>query len=184
MKENRASSTAMEVAKARAAHQVLDGEPLILADPVALRLVGQQAMEAIRADASLRADPRFAAFRAHIVLRNRYAEDCLREAAGRDVRQYVLMGAGYDTFAYRQPPWAAGLRIFEVDHPATQAAKREARLGWSLAPGELAFCGAEFRIRIAERRTAASGIQLYAAGVFLVSGRSGLSRGKGRRGFI
>jgi methyltransferase (TIGR00027 family) len=145
MKENQASSTAMGVAKVRAAHQLVDGEPLILTDPVVLRLVGQQTIEAIRADASLRADQRFAAFRAHIVLRNRYAEDCLMEAAGRDVRQYVLMGAGYDTFAYRQPPWAEGLRIFEVDHPASQTAKRELLASAGvLLPENLRFAAVNF----------------------------------------
>src|SRR5271154_382626 len=125
MKENNASTTAMSVAKVRAAHQLIDDEPRILADPVVVRLVGQQTIEQIRADASLRSNPRFAAFRAHIVLRNRYAEDCLMEAAARGVRQYVLLGAGYDTFAFRQTEWAQALTIFEVDHPATQGAKRD-----------------------------------------------------------
>jgi methyltransferase (TIGR00027 family) len=125
MKENTASSTAMSVAKVRAAHQLIDDEPRILVDPVVLRLIGPEAIEAIRADPSLRSNARFAAFRGHIVLRNRYAEDCLRAAVERGVGQYALLGAGYDTFAYRQPSWAEGLRIFEVDHPVTQTAKRE-----------------------------------------------------------
>jgi methyltransferase (TIGR00027 family) len=145
MKENQASSTAMGVAKVRAAHQLVDDEPLILADPVVLRLVGQEATEAIRADANLRLNPRLAAFRAHIVLRNRYAEDCLMESVGRGVRQYVLLGAGYDTFAYRQPGRAEALTIFEVDHPASQVAKRELLASTGVAvPENLRFASVNF----------------------------------------
>jgi methyltransferase (TIGR00027 family) len=145
MKENSASSTAMSVAKVRAAHQLIDDEPWILADPVVLRLVGQETIDTIRADSSLRSNAKFGAFRAHIVLRNRYAEDCLREAAERGVGQYVLLGAGYDTFACRQPSWAESFRIFEVDHPSTQAAKREllAAAGVEL-PANLSFAPVDF----------------------------------------
>jgi len=57
-------------------------------------------------------------------MRSRFAEDCLAESIGNGVRQYVLLGAGLDTFAYRQPHWASSLRVFEVDHPATQQWKR------------------------------------------------------------
>jgi methyltransferase (TIGR00027 family) len=145
MKENTASGTAMSVAKVRAAHQLIDDEPRILSDPVALRLIGQEAVEAIRADTTLRSNSRFAAFRAHIVMRNRYAEDCLNAAVERGVSQYVLLGAGYDTFAYRQPPWALGLRIFEVDHPVTQAAKRELLESRGVAvPANLSFAPVNF----------------------------------------
>ena len=56
-------------------------------------------------------------------MRSRYAEDCLAESIAHLVTQYVIIGAGLDTFAYRQPSWAASLRIFEVDHPATQRSK-------------------------------------------------------------
>jgi methyltransferase (TIGR00027 family) len=145
MRENSASSTAMSVAKVRATHQLVDDEPLILADPVVLRLIGEESIEAIRADASLRANAGAAAFRAHIALRNRYAEDCLTESVERGIRQYVLLGAGYDTFAYRQPQGAESLRIFEVDHPASQAAKREllASVGVEL-PANLSFAPVNF----------------------------------------
>src|SRR3984957_17392718 len=145
MKENTASGTALGVAKVRAAHQLIDDEPRILNDPVALRLIGDDAIEAIRADASLRSNARFAAFRAHIVVRNRYAEDCLSAAVERGVSQYALLGAGYDTFAYRQPPWAAGLRISEVDHPVTQGAKRELLASCGVAvPANLSFAPVNF----------------------------------------
>ena len=135
----------MSVAKVRAAHQLVDDEPRILVDPVVLRLIGPEAVEAIRADASLRSNARLAAFRVHIVLRNRYAEDRLRAAVERGVGQYALLGAGYDTFAYRQPPWAERLRIFEVDHPVTQAAKRELLASCGVAlPANLNFAPVNF----------------------------------------
>jgi methyltransferase (TIGR00027 family) len=60
--------------------------------------------------------------RSHVLLRSRYAEDRLAESG---VDQFVVLGAGYDTFAYRQPEWARNLRIFEVDHPSSQRAKRD-----------------------------------------------------------
>lgn len=65
------------------------------------------------------------ALQAHVLVRSRYAEDQLEAAVARGVRQFVSLGAGYDTFAYRQPAWAQPLRIFEVDQSATQQAKRQ-----------------------------------------------------------
>lgn len=64
--------------------------------------------------------------------RSRYSEDSLEEAIGKGVRQYIILGAGFDTFAYRRPDLADRLQVFEVDHPATQALMRErvARQGW------------------------------------------------------
>ena len=61
--------------------------------------------------------------RTHIVLRSRFTEDCLYQAYLNGVRQYLVLGAGLDTFAYRQPEWASGLKIIEADHPASQAGK-------------------------------------------------------------
>jgi len=98
----------------RAAHQILD-HPLVFEDPLALRIVGAEAEAALRAGTSRHCDPRMAKLRAFIAVRNRFSEDC---AAG--VNQYALLGAGLDTFAYR----STGIRVFEVDHPATQAWKR------------------------------------------------------------
>jgi methyltransferase (TIGR00027 family) len=145
MEENRASSTALSVAKVRAFHQLMDDDPKILADPVILRLLGQTTVDEIRANAEWRMNERFAAFRGHIILRNRYAEDCLQAAVERGGRQYVLLGAGYDTFAYRQPTWAKELTIFEVDHPASQAAKRKLLAAAEIAlPGNLRFAAVNF----------------------------------------
>jgi O-methyltransferase involved in polyketide biosynthesis len=68
--------------------------------------------------------PRAGSNTEHGVIRSRFAEDRLAAAVGEGVRQLVALGAGYDTFAYRQPPWAAALQIFEVDHAASQRASR------------------------------------------------------------
>jgi methyltransferase (TIGR00027 family) len=85
------------------------------------------------------------ALRSHIVLRSRFAEDQLEVAAARGVRQYVILGAGYDTFIVRQPEWARALRITEVDRPETQAAKRARLETAALAvPGNVTFAGIDF----------------------------------------
>jgi methyltransferase (TIGR00027 family) len=62
--------------------------------------------------------------RAYLVMRSRYTEDCLGESVTRGIRQYIILGAGLDTFGYRQPSWAKSLRVFEVDHLATQSWKK------------------------------------------------------------
>ena len=107
------------MAERRAAHQLLD-KPLVLDDPLAVRIIGA------RAEANLPEQPKnfvAARFRAFMAARSRFAEDELRDAVARGVRQYVILGAGLDTFAYRNP--YPELRVFEVDHPSTQAWKRK-----------------------------------------------------------
>lgn len=118
------------MAERRAAHQLLD-HPLIFDDPLAIRIIGA------RAEANLPEQPRnfvAARFRAFMAARSRFAEDELRDAVSRGVRQYVILGAGLDTFAYRNP--YPQLRVFEVDHPATQAWKRKrlAQVGIHVPP--------------------------------------------------
>jgi methyltransferase (TIGR00027 family) len=141
MQEGKFSRTAQRVAIRRAAHQLLDS-PRVLDDPLALRIIGAEAA------AELRNNPKehaaFArAFRAFMVARSRFAEDALAAAYARDVRQYVVLGAGLDTFGYRNPH--AGLRVFEVDHPATQAWKREQLLAAEIAiPSSLTFVPVDF----------------------------------------
>jgi methyltransferase (TIGR00027 family) len=105
------------VALRRAVHQVLD-PPCVLCDPVAIPLLGSS----FNFDAAREAHPVARAFRAWMAVRSRFAEDQLAAAISRGVTQYVILGAGLDTFAYRNP-WAA-LRVFEVDFPATQQGKR------------------------------------------------------------
>src|SRR5580692_4689864 len=121
MQEGKFSRTALRVAIRRAAHQLLD-QPRVLDDPLALRIIGGEAAAELRNNP--KEHPAFArAFRAFMVARSRFAEDELARAFAHGVRQYVVLGAGLDTFAYRNP--YPGLRVFEVDHLATQAWKRE-----------------------------------------------------------
>jgi methyltransferase (TIGR00027 family) len=120
-----ASRTARGVALLRAAHQLLDAPPRILDDPVILRLIGESGVDEIVSAAERYQDSGPRALRAHVVLRSRYAEDRLSEAVARGVLHYVVLGAGLDTFAYRQPAWARALHILELDQPASQGEKRD-----------------------------------------------------------
>ncbi len=118
MESGKASKTALGVAIRRAAHQLVDVPP-VLDDPIAVRLIGEGYRGKMgRASHAVGRD-----LRAFVAARSRYAEDQLAEAVARGGRQYVVLGAGLDTFAYRNP--FAGLRVFEVDFPATQEWKRE-----------------------------------------------------------
>jgi methyltransferase (TIGR00027 family) len=117
-----ASRTALRVALRRAAHQLHDS-PVVFHDPLAVAILGDTYADELRRT-PLRPDRPFSvALRAFLVARSRYAEDNLRSAVDSGVDQYVLLGAGLDTFAYRNP--YSGLRVFEVDHPATQQWKHE-----------------------------------------------------------
>src|SRR6202453_3879617 len=122
MEQSIASRTALRVALRRAAHQIHDS-PVVFNDPLAVGILGGTYAEELRRT-PLRLDRPFSiSLRAFLVARRRYAEDNLRKAVEGGVEQYVLLGAGLDTFAYRNP--YAQLRVFEVDHPATQQWKRE-----------------------------------------------------------
>ena len=145
MPERSSSRTALGTAYMRAAHQLLEAAPHILEDPIALRLLGAGAQERILSSSAEYQSPARRSLRAHVVLRSRYAEDRLAAAFERGVRQYVLLGAGFDSFALRQPDWAQALQIFEVDHAASQAQKREriASAGLSL-PENVHFASIDF----------------------------------------
>jgi methyltransferase (TIGR00027 family) len=125
MSEREPSKTALAVAILRAVHQMLDASPKILDDPVSAQLLMPGLLREVRAHLDPYRAPRALALRAHVLLRSRYAEDRLAQAVARGVRQYLLLGAGLDTFAYRQPAWASRLRIFEADQPASQRDKRQ-----------------------------------------------------------
>lgn len=145
MNKYQPSRTAQLVAIRRAAHQLLD-RPKVFDDPLALSIIGQESALALQTGQYQSEDPQLSLhLRAFYVARSRYAEDELALAVGRGVRQYVILGAGLDTFAYRNPYPERALRVFEVDHPATQAWKR-ARLeeaGISL-PVDLTFAPVDF----------------------------------------
>ena len=153
MREARPSRTAYMVAMRRAAHQIFDN-PKVFDDPIALAILGPGAEQ------RLRSEPRFLnrlgrAVRASMAARSRYAEDQLARAIERGTRQYVILGAGLDTFAYRNPHPQPDLRVFEVDYPATQEWKRErlAAAGIS-APPSLTFAPVNF-----EHQTLAEGLR-------------------------
>jgi methyltransferase (TIGR00027 family) len=138
------SETALLAAKSRARHQVLDGGR-VFHDPLALRIIGKQAAEEIMTSPR-RSESRIGrALRGPLAARSRIAEDTLHAAVAAGARQYVLLGAGLDTFAYRNPYGADTLRVFEVDHPATQATKRRQLAEAHIAvPASLAFVGVDF----------------------------------------
>jgi len=122
----------------RAAHQVLD-QPGVLADPVAVPLLGAH----FALDRARESNPVVRAFRAFMAARSRYAEDRLWAAVGAGVEQYVVLGAGLDTFAYRNP--FPNLRVFEVDFPATQEWKRSLLADASIhVPDNLTFVPLDF----------------------------------------
>jgi methyltransferase (TIGR00027 family) len=123
MEEARPSRTALRVALRRAAHQLYDAKPLVLDDPIAVPILGQEFLPEVHKTITKLTKPFSTALRAFLVARSRYAEDTLSSAVTHGVTQYVLLGAGLDTFAYRNP--YPNLRVFEVDHPATQQWKRE-----------------------------------------------------------
>jgi methyltransferase (TIGR00027 family) len=133
------SRTAQRVALRRAAHQLLD-EPRVFDDPLAVAIADGESERPPEAQ-----QPYSRALRAFIAVRSRYAEDRLARAVKRGIRQYVVLGAGLDTFAYRNPFQALGLRVFEVDHPATQEWKR-ARLdeAYIPVPKDVTFAAVDF----------------------------------------
>jgi methyltransferase (TIGR00027 family) len=120
-------------------------DPRVFDDPLAVAIAGRDAApELAPPDAP---EPSFSrALRAFIAVRSRYAEDQLARAVlERGVRQYVVLGAGLDTFAYRNPLRSSGLHVFEVDHPATQAWKRARLTEAGIAiPNEMTFAAVDF----------------------------------------
>ncbi|MGJ4887022.1 class I SAM-dependent methyltransferase [Bradyrhizobium sp. HKCCYLRH3099] len=121
MQTGQPSRTAFGAAILRAVHQTADGASIFV-DPLAHVLLGDDADALIAASA---ADPSRQQLRLFLAARSRFAEDALAAAVSRGVRQAVIIGAGLDTLALRNPHQAIGLRVFEADHPATQAWKRE-----------------------------------------------------------
>src|SRR6185312_4336837 len=96
---------------------------LVLDDPIAIPILGKTYSRALKNAGETSHNWVSVVMRAWLVARSRYAEDQLSRAVARGVRQYVLLGAGLDTFAHRNPH--PDLQVFEVDHPATQQWKRE-----------------------------------------------------------
>jgi methyltransferase (TIGR00027 family) len=156
VEQGRSSYTAMVSALMRAAHRLVDDAPYIFDDPYAARLIGladeaalRAALSSFQAELSSRGSPPLAdawirTARLCGALRDRVADEQLTSALSRGVRQCVILGAGFDSCAYRRTDLAA-VRIFEVDHPATQAQKiaRLQELGIN-TPANLSYVAVDF----------------------------------------
>jgi methyltransferase (TIGR00027 family) len=156
------SGTAVTAAAARAAHLIVDGSPVIFADTLAAALLGDSADEFIGYHRLHGTHLVLAGARAQVTCRSRYTEDSLARAIGRGLTQYVLLGAGGDTFAYRSD-LAGRVRVFEVDQPATQRWKRGALAAAGIAePAHVTFVPADFMVDGLAERLAEAGCDLGA----------------------
>jgi len=147
------SRTALRVALRRAAHQLYDVPPVFL-DPLAVPILGERYAEELHRIAAQPERSFAIGLRSFLVARSRYAEENLARAVAGGVRQYVLLGAGLDTFGCRNP--YPELRVFEVDHPATQAWKRDLLEHSGIpVPERLTFAPVDF-----ERQSLAAQLEL------------------------
>ncbi len=117
------SLTAFTAAAARAAHLIVDDDPPIFTDTLAQAMLGERAEELIGFHRAHGTHPILSGARAQVTCRSRYTEDSLADGIGRGIGQYVMLGAGLDSFASRSG-LAGQIRVFEIDHPATQEWKR------------------------------------------------------------
>lgn len=167
MEQTNTSKTAQRVAMRRAAHQVLD-QPRIFDDPLALRVLGlDEAAVPDHLQGWLDDSPFSRVLRGSLAARSRYTEDELHAAVRRGVSQYVILGAGLDTFAYRNPYPQDVLHVFEVDRPATQQWKlsllRTARIP---IPESLWFVPVDFETQGIEKRLRQTGFDTSKAAFF------------------
>jgi methyltransferase (TIGR00027 family) len=146
------SRTARGAAAYRAIHQVLEGG-VIFRDPFAARILDDETRARLDETA---ADPSLRPWRLFIAARSRFSEDTLATCVARGVRQVVVLGAGLDTFSLRNPHAGLGVRVFEVDYPATQDWKRERLQQAGLdVPALLTFAPVDF-----ERQGLADGLKI------------------------
>jgi len=151
------SLTAQRVAVRRAAHQLFD-DPRVFEDPLALPILGSDEVAKIKAKTAGIEPHASRHIRAFMAARARFAEDTLIEAMERGATQYVVLGAGLDTYAYRNAH--SHLRVFEVDHPATQSWKRKQLDAAGIAiPPSLAFVPTDFEERSLGEVLESSGFQ-------------------------
>jgi methyltransferase (TIGR00027 family) len=132
--EDEMNSNSLWMATLRAVHQMLDGEPKIIDDNVALSLLPADVRERIEKRGDEFRDARTNALRVQVVVRGRFAEERVEAAAGRGVTQLVILGSGYDTFPYRQPKYAEKMRIFEINRPLIQKLKAKALAAAGIEP--------------------------------------------------
>lgn len=166
MREGQGSRTAERVAQRRAVHQLLD-RPLVFEDPLALAVIDPEVASLLKANPhALETSPLSPFLRAAFAVRSRVAEDEVRAAATEDrIGQYVVLGAGFDTFAYRNPYPA--MRVFEVDHPATQEIKRKRLAEGSIAvPAGTVYVSTDFGEANLSAVLRSAGFNLEAPAVF------------------
>jgi methyltransferase (TIGR00027 family) len=162
----RPSATALTAAAARAAHLIVDDEPRIFTDPLAGRLLGDQAEELIGYHTRHGTHPVLSGARVQVACRSRYAEEALARAVAAGVAQYVILGAGLDSFAYRDG-LAGRVRVLEVDHPASQEVKRAALAAAGIpVPGNVTFVAADLAADSLGRCLAGAGFDPSAPAVF------------------
>jgi methyltransferase (TIGR00027 family) len=145
MKEKDASFTAMMTAYMRAYHAMND-TPKIFDDSLAYYLIPEEKRELIASSVSDQTNTfKPLIHTPNAISRARYTEDALEKAIKQGIKQYVILGAGLDTFAFRRSDLMEQLEVFEVDHPATQEFKlhRLAELGWK-HPAKLHFIPIDF----------------------------------------
>src|ERR1700677_1828170 len=144
------------IARQRAAHQVLD-HGSILDDPFAIKILPEGEKHVLQL---ANTHPLASIGRLLTAARSRIAEDALSNAVERGVRQIVILGAGLDTFALRNPHGARQIRIYEVDHPATQAWKRQRLAEAQIAlPPWLIFAPVDFERDDVGKKLAPAGFQ-------------------------
>ncbi len=163
-------NTAVRTALWRALHVQADAPPHVFEDEVGLKLAGPEQGWRDRPDMSAFTRP----FRASIVARARFIEELVEEEAARGVGQYVILGAGLDTFALRRPELAARLVVFEIDRPGPQAWKRRRLIELGLGvPGNLRLVPVDFEAGEAWReRLAAAGFAAHRPAVVASTGVS------------
>ncbi|SHF26811.1 methyltransferase, TIGR00027 family [Kaistia soli DSM 19436] len=167
MIEGQPSATAFRAAVRRAAHQLLD-KPRIFEDPLALTIVGGDRGSSVARDEISRADSAGgAALRSFLAARSRFAEDRLAAAVAGGVRHVVVLGAGLDTFAYRNPFAEQGVVVYEVDHPATQAWKRQRLQQTHIpVPDTMRFVPVDFSVDRLDAALVAAGLDPAAPAFF------------------
>lgn len=155
----RASRTAFTAAAARAAHLLVDAEPFIFSDTLAAALLGEQAEELLAYHRLHGTHPVLAGARAEAVCRSRFTEERLTRANS-GIDQYLILGAGLDSFAYRTPP--GRFRVFEVDQPATQTVKRELLDAAGVAvPASVTFVPIDFETGALRESVVQSGLDPF-----------------------
>ncbi|MCC7258909.1 MAG: class I SAM-dependent methyltransferase [Gammaproteobacteria bacterium] len=148
-------------------HPRFGHQPLVFDDSFAARLLGDEARARIAGDRQLFCSEGMRLIRSMMMMRSRFAEDELATALAAGTRQYVILGAGLDSFAWRQPPEAPALTIYEVDHPDTQRWKQERlRSAGLAAPGNLRFVPADLGRASLAHALAAAGFDAGAPAFF------------------